>query len=139
MSPHPPRPPGDGMEGFVPFPADRAAAYRAAGYWSGRMLDSILGDAAQSWPRRTAVIDALADRGLSYAELDARADRAAAGLRDLGIEPGDRVLLQLPNGSGFAVALFGLLRAGRSRCCASRATALRSWGTSPRSAGRSPC
>ncbi len=112
MSPHPPRPPGDGMEGFVPFPADRAAAYRAAGYWSGRMLDSILGDAAQSWPRRTAVIDALADRGLSYAELDARADRAAAGLRDLGIEPGDRVLLQLPNGSGFAVALFGLLRAG---------------------------
>ncbi len=49
---------------------------------------------------------------LSYAELDERADRAATGLRRLGIAPGDRVLLQLPNGCQFAVALFGLLRAG---------------------------
>ncbi|HTY29748.1 MAG TPA: AMP-binding protein, partial [Mycobacterium sp.] len=101
-----------GLEGFVPFPADRAAAYRAAGYWSGGTLDTLLSDAAQRWPDRVAVIDALADTGLSYADLDARADRAAAGLRDLGIAPGDRVLLQLPNGCRFAVALFALLRAG---------------------------
>ena len=36
----------------------------------------------------------------------------AAGLADLGIAAGDRVLLQLPNSCQFAVALFGLLRAG---------------------------
>jgi mycobactin salicyl-AMP ligase len=42
---------------------------------------------------------------LSYAELDERADRAAAGLAALGIAPGDRVLLQLPNSGEFAVAL----------------------------------
>ncbi len=59
-----------------------------------------------------AVVDAPSDGGLSYAELDERADRVAAGLGRLGIAPGDRVLLQLPNGSPFAVALFGLLRAG---------------------------
>ncbi|MCV7099947.1 (2,3-dihydroxybenzoyl)adenylate synthase [Mycobacterium palustre] len=100
------------MDGFVPFPADRAAAYRAAGYWAGRTLDTILTDGARRWRDRTAVVDALAPRGVSYAELDERADRAAAGLRGLGIAPGDRVLLQLPNGCQFVVALFGLLRAG---------------------------
>ncbi|OBG57627.1 MULTISPECIES: (2,3-dihydroxybenzoyl)adenylate synthase [unclassified Mycobacterium] len=100
------------LEGFVPFPADRAAAYRAAGYWTGRTLDSILSDAARRWPDRTAALDAADGFGLSYARLDERAGRAAAGLRALGIAPGDRVLLQLPNGCQFAVALFGLLRAG---------------------------
>jgi mycobactin salicyl-AMP ligase len=104
--------PSAGLEGFVPFPADRAASYRAAGYWTGRTLGTILTDAARRWPDRIAVVDALADGGLSYAELDERANRAATGLYGLGIAPGDRVLLQLPNGCQFAVALFGLLRAG---------------------------
>ena len=98
-----------GLNGFVPFPADRAARYRAAGYWTGLTVDSILSDAAQRWPDRAAI---LAPEHLSYAELDERADRAAAGLAELGIAPGDRVLLQLPNGLEFAVALFAMLRAG---------------------------
>jgi mycobactin salicyl-AMP ligase len=101
--------------GFVPFPANRATRYRAAGYWTGRTVDSILTDAARRWPDRPAVLDATSEghrKGLSYAELDARADRAAAGLAALGIAAGDRVLLQLPNTCEFAVALFGLLRAG---------------------------
>jgi mycobactin salicyl-AMP ligase len=104
--------PSAGLEGFVPFPAGRAASYRAAGYWTGRTLDAILTDAARRWPHRCAVVDAAAAGGLSYPELDERADRAATGLRELGIAPGDRVLLQLPNGREFAAALFGLLRAG---------------------------
>jgi mycobactin salicyl-AMP ligase len=112
MSPHTPQPPAGVLDGFVPFPADRAAAYRAAGYWTGRPLDTILSDAAQQWPDRIAVIDAIGDAGISYADLDDQADRAASGLWGAGIAPGDRVLLQLPNGCQFAVALFGLLRAG---------------------------
>ncbi|OBI89678.1 (2,3-dihydroxybenzoyl)adenylate synthase [Mycobacterium sp. 1245805.9] len=104
--------PSAGLAGFVPFPAGRAESYRAAGYWAGGTLDTILTDAARRWPNRTAVVDAGADTGFSYAELDERADRAAAGLRALGVAPGDRVLLQLPNGREFATALFGLLRAG---------------------------
>jgi mycobactin salicyl-AMP ligase len=112
MPPNTTQPLAGGLRGFVPFPADRVATYRAAGYWTGRTLDTILTDAARRWPDRIAVIDALADGGLSYAELDERANRAAAGLHGLGIAPGDRVLLQLPNGCQFAVALFALLRAG---------------------------
>jgi mycobactin salicyl-AMP ligase len=110
MAPKTTQPPAGGLTGFVPFPVDRAASYRAAGYWTGRTLDTILTEAARRWPDRIAVLDARGGE-LSYAELDARADRAAAGLRGLGIAPDDRVLLQLPNGCQFAVALFALLRA----------------------------
>ncbi|WP_205873774.1 (2,3-dihydroxybenzoyl)adenylate synthase [Mycobacterium camsae] len=106
-----PRPLDDDVRnGFVPFPADRADEYRRAGYWTGRPLDSILGDAAAHWPQRPAVIDA--ERTYSFAELHTEATRIAAALTDLGINPGDRVLLQLPNRCEFAVALFALLRAG---------------------------
>jgi mycobactin salicyl-AMP ligase len=102
------------LDGFVPFPADRAARYRADGYWAGQTVDSLLTTAAHRWPTRVAVLDADSGspRQLSYAQLDERADHAAAGLAALGIAAGDRVLLQLPNGCAFAVALFGLLRAG---------------------------
>jgi len=102
--------PSSGLEGFVPFPPDRATRYRAAGYWTGRTLDSMLADAAQQWPTHVAALDVT--HQLNYAELDNRADHAAAGLAALGIASGDRVLLQLPNGCEFAVALFALLRAG---------------------------
>jgi mycobactin salicyl-AMP ligase len=108
--------PSADLAGFVPFPPDRAANYRAAGYWTGRTVNSILSEAARRWPDRAAVLDAgqapHQPQRLSYAELDERADHAAAGLAVLGIARGDRVLLQLPNGCEFAVALFGLLRAG---------------------------
>ncbi|MBB2992305.1 mycobactin salicyl-AMP ligase [Mycolicibacterium iranicum] len=100
----------DVTRGFVPFPADRAAEYRRVGYWTGRPLDSILSDAAAMWPSKPAIVDA--QNTYTFAELDALADRAAAGLADLGIAAGDRVLLQLPNSCQFAIALFGLLRAG---------------------------
>ncbi|WP_458316584.1 (2,3-dihydroxybenzoyl)adenylate synthase [Mycolicibacterium brisbanense] len=97
-------------QGFTAFPADREQAYRAAGYWTDRRLDSLLRDAAEQWPDRTAIADRTDTH--TFAELDALADRAAAGIAELGIRPGDRVLLQLPNSAEFAVALFGLLRAG---------------------------
>jgi len=49
---------------------------------------------------------------MTYAELDAAADRFAAGLRRIGVKPGDRVSLVLPNTPHFFVAFFGVLRAG---------------------------
>ncbi|WP_244606209.1 (2,3-dihydroxybenzoyl)adenylate synthase [Mycobacterium attenuatum] len=98
------------LPGFVPFRPERAAGYRECGYWSGHTVDGLLRRAASTWPDRVAVVD---DAGShTYSALDALADRTAAGIAGLGIAPGDRVLLQLPNTRQFAVALFGLLRAG---------------------------
>ena len=50
--------PSSTLEGFVPFPADRAARYRADGYWTGRPLDSMLSDAARRRPTHVGVVDA---------------------------------------------------------------------------------
>ena len=51
-------------------------------------------------------------RRTSWAEVDAAVDAAAAGLLGLGLEPGDRVGLQLGNTLDFPIAYFGVLRAG---------------------------
>jgi mycobactin salicyl-AMP ligase len=112
---NPPPPPGtagtDGhVDGFVAFPPQRAVAYRDAGYWTGRTVDSLLNHAATTWPDRVAVVDGTGSH--TYRELDKLAEQAASGFAALGIRPADRVLLQLPNSRRFAVALFGLLRAG---------------------------
>lgn len=96
--------------GFTPFPEDRAEVYRQAGYWQGKALDSILREAAERWPDKPAVVDSAGSH--TFAELDALADRIGAALAARGINPGDRFLVQLPNTREFAVALFGLLRAG---------------------------
>ena len=73
-------------------------------------MDSILGDAAATWPAATAIVDS--ERSYTFAELDALADVVAARLTAAGLRPDDRVLLQLPNTTAFAIAFFGLLRAG---------------------------
>lgn len=97
-------------DGFVPFPSARAEAYRQAGYWTGNTVESLLRASATRRADHPAVIDEHVT--LSYRELDAAADNAAHAFIRLGITPGDRVLLQLPNRASFAVALFGLMRAG---------------------------
>ncbi|MFE0250741.1 (2,3-dihydroxybenzoyl)adenylate synthase [Streptomyces sp. NPDC059010] len=99
------------LDGWVPWPDLLAEKYRAEGYWEGRPLDRLLTDSAEREPTRTALVDADGNRW-TYAELDLRADRMAAGLRRLGIGDGDRVVVQLPNTDAFVVLFFALLRAG---------------------------
>lgn len=48
----------------------------------------------------------------SYAELDALAARACSALRDLGVKPGDRVAVSLPNDLDIIVAFHGAMRLG---------------------------
>ncbi len=70
----------------------------------------LLAKAAANAPGAPAL--AYFNRRFSYAELDKAVDGAArACLRD-GLEPGDRVLLALPNNPPAVVAALGALRAG---------------------------
>jgi D-alanine--poly(phosphoribitol) ligase subunit 1 len=64
------------------------------------VLDRILGHAAVA-PRRPAVADD--DRELDYASLRAEVAEVAAGLAALGVRPGDRVAIHLPNSVDFVV------------------------------------
>lgn len=49
---------------------------------------------------------------VTYGELDARARALAAWLQDLGLDPGDRVAIMMPNLLANPVAIFGVLLAG---------------------------
>ena len=65
---------------------------------------------AQAYGQRPAL--RLGEVVLSYAELDDAAARVAGLLRELGVGPGDRVGVSLPNVPYFAFAYLGVLRAG---------------------------
>ncbi|MHA6758281.1 AMP-binding protein [Streptacidiphilus sp. PAMC 29251] len=88
----------------------RAADYLAAGHWQDKPLTAYLDEAAQTTPERLYVTDGV--RSLTYAEFRGEAYRLAAGLRRLGVRPGDRVAVQLPNWAEFAVAYLALARIG---------------------------
>ena len=93
------------------WPAADAERYRAAGLWTGETLGGLLADRASRFARRTAVVGSDGTRW-TYAELDERATALAAGFAALGVAPGDRVVVQLPNISPYVEVLFGLWRAG---------------------------
>ncbi|KRE88747.1 AMP-dependent synthetase [Frateuria sp. Soil773] len=92
------------------WPASVVEIYERAGYWQPLTLGQHLRGWAAQYGERIALMDGTVP--CSYAGLDRRADRLAAGFAGLGIGRGDRVLLQLPNGTGFVVALFALFRLG---------------------------
>ena len=61
-------------------------------------------------PDRVAVIQG--DVELTFAQLDARSNRMANALRELGVGPGDRVALMFSNDFRFLESLFGPMRLG---------------------------
>ena len=98
------------LPGFVPWPEEFAARYRALGYWSGENLYAGLARGAREHPERIAIV--CGERRWSYADFDQRARRFAAGLRRIGIGPRDRVLLQLPNIGEHYIACHALFLLG---------------------------
>src|SRR6195952_5180037 len=73
-------------------------------------LASILENTAKQHGDRPAL--KLDDVTVTYEQLDEASARAAALLRSKGLEPGDRVGVMLPNVPYFAIAYYGVLRAG---------------------------
>ncbi|HWJ70576.1 MAG TPA: AMP-binding protein [Sphingobium sp.] len=92
------------------WPAEFALRYRERGYWPGETFRTVL--AAQVASRGDALAVVGGDQRWTYAELGQRAEVAAAGFLALGLTPGDRVLVQLPNIPEFFAVVFGLFRAG---------------------------
>lgn len=98
------------MSKLVGYPDELRRAYRDAGLWGTRTIAQELREVARVHPLRPAVI--ALDGELTFAELDERADRLAAGLHRLGLVPGDPVLFQVTNRLGAIVAWYGVLKAG---------------------------
>jgi long-chain acyl-CoA synthetase len=76
----------------------------------GLNLAVTLVESAKQLPRHTAIING--DQRVSYAELNAATNRLAGALTALGMHPGQKVLLMLPNIPEFAVCYYGIIKAG---------------------------
>src|SRR6266516_1640742 len=93
-----------------PFRPELAERYRAAGLWGSRSIAREFTAVAQRHPSAVALVT---DQGsLTYAELDTSTDRIGAGLLELGLEPGDRVIFQATNRLETVVAWYACLKAG---------------------------
>lgn len=91
------------------WPDDMAALYRARGYWRGETFSQVLRSRAEAHPDAVAVVGM--DQRWTYGDLLQKAETAAAGFLALGLKPGDRVVVQLPNRPEFLSVVFGLFRA----------------------------
>ena len=89
-------------------------SYRPGLRWDFQPAPSTLNDELGAAVRAHAdrVFLEHAGRILSYATFDALVERAAAGLRSLGVGRGSHVALHLPNTPHYPIAFFAVLRAG---------------------------
>ncbi|MBR0956664.1 (2,3-dihydroxybenzoyl)adenylate synthase [Bradyrhizobium japonicum] len=91
------------------WPEKCALLYREKGYWRGETMFGFLAQRARETPDRIAVIGG--EQRWSYAGLLERANENAARFLALGLRPGERVVVQLPNIPEFLSVVFGLFRA----------------------------
>lgn len=73
-------------------------------------LENFLEESARRFPEKTALVSGA--RRLTYAEVEADANRLAHGLQRAGLQRGDRVALFLDNGVEAVVSFFAVLKAG---------------------------
>ncbi|WP_382321912.1 (2,3-dihydroxybenzoyl)adenylate synthase [Hydrogenophaga sp. UC242_50] len=98
------------LEGFVPFPPEYAARYRAKGYWRDQSLAQEFDAVFRRYADRVALIDG--DVSFTYAELDRATTNLALNLLELGLKPLDRVVPTLPNVHEFVLLYFALQKIG---------------------------
>ena len=98
------------LPGVVPFPPEFAARYRALGYWDDRTIASVWEECCRRYADRVAVIDG--EVSATYAEIEAHATNLALNLLELGVEPLDRLIVQLPNRIQFVYLYLALQKVG---------------------------
>lgn len=75
-----------------------------------RPLYAMLDDAAEKYPQRLAVI--FQNTRITYKALREKAELFAGALRRVGVKPGERVAVMLPNLPQTIIAFWGVLKAG---------------------------
>ncbi len=92
------------------FDPKRAEAFLTSGLWNDDTLVSWLERHARRTPDKPFIVDG--PTSVSYGECLDRAKRLAAGLLSLGLDKGDIVATQLPNGSDYLVSYLAVVLAG---------------------------
>ncbi len=74
------------------------------------LVQHFLEESARRVPEKVALV--CGSECFRYADLDARADRLATALRARGLQPGDRVAIDLGNSATAVIAVFAVAKAG---------------------------
>jgi 2,3-dihydroxybenzoate-AMP ligase len=97
------------------YPAALVDRYRADGLWGAKSIADEFRSIAATFPDRDAV--ATPERRMTYSQLDTSSDAIAAGLLESGLEPGDRVILQVGNNTESVELFYGLIKAALVPVC----------------------
>ena len=88
---------------------DKGVPYTLAPYPELTLVD-VLSKSSRQRPSHPALL--FQGTAISYGELERQSDTFASELMNLGIKPGDRVALLLPNSPQFMISMFGAWKAG---------------------------
>lgn len=96
---------------YVWMSKETIEGYLSSGDWDTKSFVHHLEEQARKQPNSPAIID---ENGniTTFEEYDKQSTDFALGLLDLGLQPGDRIALQLPNSSHFLIALMGAAKVG---------------------------
>lgn len=98
------------LEGAVPYKSEDEQEYIRRGWWRGLTLGDYLDRAADIHPNKEAYVDRIGR--YTYGQAREKVDRLSIGMIKLGINPLDRVLVQLPNWNEFIFAYFACQKIG---------------------------
>jgi acyl-CoA synthetase (AMP-forming)/AMP-acid ligase II len=84
--------------------------YINSGQWNAETFVDYLENNAKRTPNRVVITDENGKK-TTYAELHQKTDQLAMALLELGIQPGDRIAIQLPNCSELILSLMGAAKA----------------------------
>ncbi|OOE55433.1 (2,3-dihydroxybenzoyl)adenylate synthase [Salinivibrio kushneri] len=95
---------------YTSWPPELAEHYRQKGYWTDVPMTDILTRHQQKPTDHLALI--CGERSWTYRQLEHDAERLAASLLQLGVQPGDTALVHLPNVAEFYITFFALMKLG---------------------------
>jgi len=98
------------FEGFTPHDPEAVQLYEKRRWWLGLTLGDMFDKASDLYPEREALVGA--GKCYTWVELRTLVDNMAYNLLKEGFQPGDTVLLQLPNLPEFVISYYALQKAG---------------------------
>jgi 2,3-dihydroxybenzoate-AMP ligase/mycobactin salicyl-AMP ligase len=98
------------IKGVTEYNKEDAEMYSRLRWWLGLTWGDVLDRVTDLYPRKVGLVDDV--NRVTYGELRERVDRLAIGLMELGIEPKDFVLMQVPNWNEFIYAFFAAQKIG---------------------------
>ena len=98
------------FEGFTPYEPEAAELYQKRRWWLGITLGDMFDRASDLYPEREALTGS--GKRFTWAQLRTLVDKMAYNLLQEGFQPGDTVLLQLPNWPEFVISYYALQKAG---------------------------